>query len=257
MKFKKIALLTIASVSIIGVSSLRAESFNHYQLNIKDEKVSLIQDVEVNSKTLNEGDTINFLLFGQSNAKVQVVFNSSGAVNRTVALQEKSPGEYVGTYQIKRVDKLKDKSFDFTLSHGGKTYTAKYVPSAEKLINSAKVNPNYGVVKNIIKEEIKPNTVNGVHVPGAAIGAIAGGVIGSQIGGGSGQTAATILGAVGGGMLGNHIGKQQQAQEVKYLWKADILFDDGSTQKIEFQADPGFVNGDRVERKENNQFIKR
>lgn len=40
---------------------------------------------------------------------------------------------------------------------------------------------------------------------GAAMGAIAGGVLGNQIGGGSGKTAATMLGIFGGAILGNNI----------------------------------------------------
>ena len=40
---------------------------------------------------------------------------------------------------------------------------------------------------------------------GAAMGAIAGGVLGNQIGGGSGKAAATALGIFGGAILGNNI----------------------------------------------------
>jgi uncharacterized protein YcfJ len=46
---------------------------------------------------------------------------------------------------------------------------------------------------------------------GTALGAIAGGVIGHQIGSGSGNTAATIAGAVGGGVVGNHIARRGEA----------------------------------------------
>ena len=40
---------------------------------------------------------------------------------------------------------------------------------------------------------------------GAAMGAIAGGVVGNQMGGGSGKAAATALGIFGGAILGNNI----------------------------------------------------
>ncbi len=40
---------------------------------------------------------------------------------------------------------------------------------------------------------------------GAAMGAIAGGVLGNQIGGGNGKTLATALGMFGGAILGNNI----------------------------------------------------
>ncbi len=43
---------------------------------------------------------------------------------------------------------------------------------------------------------------------GQVLGAIAGGVLGSQIGGGSGKTVATIAGTVLGGFIGGSIGRQ-------------------------------------------------
>lgn len=48
---------------------------------------------------------------------------------------------------------------------------------------------------------------------GTAIGAVAGGLLGNQIGGGKGKTLATVAGAVGGGYAGNRIeASRQQAQ---------------------------------------------
>jgi uncharacterized protein YcfJ len=47
---------------------------------------------------------------------------------------------------------------------------------------------------------------------GAAMGAIAGGVLGHQIGGGSGKVAATALGIFGGAILGNNIEGAPAAQ---------------------------------------------
>jgi uncharacterized protein YcfJ len=42
------------------------------------------------------------------------------------------------------------------------------------------------------------------------VGAVVGGVLGNQVGQGSGKTVATILGALGGGYLGNEIAKKNQ-----------------------------------------------
>src|SRR5262245_35246392 len=44
---------------------------------------------------------------------------------------------------------------------------------------------------------------------GAAIGAIAGGVLGHQVGSGRGNTAATVAGAIGGGLLGHQVEKRR------------------------------------------------
>jgi uncharacterized protein YcfJ len=43
---------------------------------------------------------------------------------------------------------------------------------------------------------------------GIGVGAVVGGLIGSQVGGGNGRTLATIAGAVGGGYIGNEIAKR-------------------------------------------------
>ena len=43
---------------------------------------------------------------------------------------------------------------------------------------------------------------------GIGVGAVVGGLLGNQIGGGNGKTLATIAGAVGGGYIGNEIAKR-------------------------------------------------
>jgi uncharacterized protein YcfJ len=48
------------------------------------------------------------------------------------------------------------------------------------------------------------------QLAGTAIGAVAGGLIGNQIGHGRGNTLATVAGAVGGGYAGNRIQHNQQ-----------------------------------------------
>ncbi len=51
------------------------------------------------------------------------------------------------------------------------------------------------------------------RIAGTAIGAVAGGLLGNQVGGGKGKTLATVAGAVGGGYAGNRIqASRQQAQ---------------------------------------------
>lgn len=52
------------------------------------------------------------------------------------------------------------------------------------------------------------------RIAGTAIGGVAGGLIGSQIGGGNGKTLATIAGVVGGGYAGNRVQKNMQENNV-------------------------------------------
>jgi uncharacterized protein YcfJ len=52
------------------------------------------------------------------------------------------------------------------------------------------------------------------RIAGTAIGAVAGGLLGSAIGGGKGKTVATIGGAAAGGYAGNQVQKNMQQKDV-------------------------------------------
>ena len=51
------------------------------------------------------------------------------------------------------------------------------------------------------------------RIAGSAIGAVVGGVLGHQVGGGSGRTLATVAGAAVGGYAGNRVQKQMQDKD--------------------------------------------
>ena len=78
---------------------------------------------------------------------------------------------------------------------------------------------------------------------GAVGGAVAGGVVGHQLGGGSGKTALTVLGAVGGGLAGNEIEKNMKKYTV---WVTTVTFKDGSKKTYERTTNPGLKSGDVV-----------
>jgi len=50
------------------------------------------------------------------------------------------------------------------------------------------------------------------QIAGMAVGAVAGGLLGNQVGGGKGRTLATVAGAVGGGYAGKKIQENQQSK---------------------------------------------
>ncbi|MDR7134544.1 uncharacterized protein YcfJ [Lysobacter niastensis] len=57
----------------------------------------------------------------------------------------------------------------------------------------------------------RPKEVKDEHkVAGTALGAVAGGLLGHQVGGGSGKTVATVAGAAGGAYAGRKIQENQQ-----------------------------------------------
>lgn len=74
---------------------------------------------------------------------------------------------------------------------------------------------------NTSREVCQDEVVNHTEPPkdehrlvGTAIGAVAGGLLGNQIGGGSGKKLATVAGAVGGGYAGNRIEANRQQAKV-------------------------------------------
>lgn len=52
------------------------------------------------------------------------------------------------------------------------------------------------------------------RIAGTAVGAVAGGLLGNQVGGGSGKTIATVAGAAAGGYAGNQVQKNMQEKNV-------------------------------------------
>lgn len=69
---------------------------------------------------------------------------------------------------------------------------------------------NDGTVVRCHKVEVQKNTSDPNRVAGTATGAVVGGLLGNQIGGGRGRTLATVGGAVAGGAAGRHIQGQSQ-----------------------------------------------
>ena len=65
---------------------------------------------------------------------------------------------------------------------------------------------------------------------GVVGGAVVGGVLGNQIGGGTGNTIATVGGAVAGGFLGNEVQKKLTSKKV---WVTTVKMQDGTTKTFE------------------------
>lgn len=93
----------------------------------------------------------------------------------------------------------------------------------------------------------------GLNIGGAAVGAIIGGILGHQVGGGSGQKIATVAGALGGGALGSQYGRNDApeaamqdvrrcddnpAQATPGYW--DVTYDfRGEHHRVQMATDPG------------------
>ncbi len=83
---------------------------------------------------------------------------------------------------------------------------------------------------------------------GAVGGAVIGGLLGNQVGGGNGKKIATVAGAVGGGYAGNEIEKNHKSYTV---WVVQIEERDGRLRRFERSNDPGLRVGDEVRLTQN------
>jgi outer membrane lipoprotein SlyB len=79
---------------------------------------------------------------------------------------------------------------------------------------------------------------------GAVGGAVVGGLLGHQVGGGSGKTLLTVGGAVAGGVAGNEIEKQSKKHTV---WITRVTLKDGSVKSYTQASDPQLRAGDVVQ----------
>ncbi|SHH07727.1 glycine zipper 2TM domain-containing protein [Massilia sp. CF038] len=78
---------------------------------------------------------------------------------------------------------------------------------------------------------------------GAAGGAVIGGLLGNQVGGGNGRKLATVAGAVGGAVVGNQVEGNMKATQ---SWEIRVRLDDGSARTFQRSSLDGYSTGDRV-----------
>lgn len=96
-----------------------------------------------------------------------------------------------------------------------------------------------GVVESVRTQEVKGQG-SGLGVVG---GAVIGGVLGHQVGGGRGKDLATVAGAVGGGYAGNEVEKNIK-KTVNYVIR--VRMEDGTYEEINQATQPAVAAGDRV-----------
>jgi outer membrane lipoprotein SlyB len=78
---------------------------------------------------------------------------------------------------------------------------------------------------------------------GVGVGAVLGGLLGNQVGGGSGRTLATVAGAVGGGYAGNEVEKRSGGST---SYQVRVRMDDGQLQTFPSNSPDGWRAGDNV-----------
>lgn len=78
---------------------------------------------------------------------------------------------------------------------------------------------------------------------GAAGGAVVGGLLGNQIGGGHGRQLATVAGAIGGAVVGNQVEGNMKATT---SYEIRVRLDDGTLRTFHQSSEPQWRSGDRV-----------
>ena len=113
---------------------------------------------------------------------------------------------------------------------------AKYEPVAEPARRQCY---ECGTIESV-RETEKPAETNGI---GIGVGAVAGGLLGHQMGRGNGNTAMTVLGAIGGAIAGHQVEKKVRTVKEYHL---TVRFEDGATRQVVQSTPPAWHEGDKV-----------
>lgn len=91
-----------------------------------------------------------------------------------------------------------------------------------------------------VKQVVHEGQASGL---GAVGGAVLGGLLGNQVGGGNGKKLATVGAAAAGGYFGNEMEKKRNARTV---WVVKVSFSDNSTRSYEYSEAPRVRVNDMV-----------
>jgi outer membrane lipoprotein SlyB len=109
----------------------------------------------------------------------------------------------------------------------------------------ASAGPSYAACKDCgtvseVKTIKKQGEASGV---GAVAGGVLGGVLGHQVGGGRGNTAATIVGAGAGAYAGHQVEKNQKS---KTSYRVVVTMEDGTSKSFDYAGETSYKVGDPV-----------
>jgi outer membrane lipoprotein SlyB len=193
------------------------------------------------SAELGGGNDLAFTLYGTPGGKAEIAI--AGAPGKFF-LQEIKAGEYSGVYTVRRRDRIasnsvvtanlrvNDRIASATL---GKPLQLAAAPARPV----ARMCANCGVVEAVNLVEVKGD---GGYL-GTIGGGVVGGLLGNQVGGGNGKTAATVVGAIGGALAGRAIeGNVRKTVHHEVV----VRLETGAAQMVSFETDPGYRIGDKV-----------
>ena len=189
---------------------------------------------------LTAGNELRFSLLGTPGGKVDLVIDG---VRGKVLLAENNNGEYDGTYNIRYGDRIRANSRVVANLRIGERVTSatlsQSLQTAQRVEQTPRPCYNCGTVEAVNLVEVRGDG----NYLGTIGGGVVGALIGNQVGGGNGRTAAQIAGALGGAYVGNRIeGNSRRAQHYEVV----VRLQTGAAQTLTFANDPGYHVGDKV-----------
>lgn len=121
-----------------------------------------------------------------------------------------------------------------TAPYSGNVYSGDQAKSAQ--------NVTFGTITALRQVQIQADSRAG-GLLGSGGGAVIGGLLGNQVGGGSGRELATVAGALGGAVVGT---KAEEAANRMTAWEMEIRQDNGQNVVVVQKADQNFEVGQRV-----------
>jgi outer membrane lipoprotein SlyB len=191
---------------------------------------------------VSRGSELTFNLQGTPGGKVDIKIDGAQG---SFFLDEVRNGEYTGIYTIRRNDHIMPSSTvlaNLRINQQVSSYTLRQslVTAAARPVERAnKYCGNCGTVESVNVVDVKGEA----GYLGTIGGGLAGVLLGSQVGGGNGRTAAQVAGAVGGALAGREVEKRVGNSS---HYEVLVRLENGGTQTISTPSDPGLRNGEKV-----------
>jgi outer membrane lipoprotein SlyB len=139
-----------------------------------------------------------------------------------------------------------NKDYGMNIKKMGRVVALGLAVAAASMLAGCETTPAFQVSQPASRvgtvESIRSETVqNSNQALGTIGGALVGGILGNQVGGGSGRTVATVVGAAGGAYAGNRM-----TSGTSLVWVIGIRHDDGTFSTVRQTSGPGVRIGDRV-----------
>jgi len=193
------------------------------------------------------GKSIDFELRGTPGGRAMV--RMVGAQSR-FRLDERSPGDYFGTYWLQPSDRLQDKDpIVGVLRVNGRTVTTQVDDAVQLRQFSQRGDAPCSDCATVVSVNRIEVSGDGNYIGGTIAGGVLGAVLGNQVGGGRGRDLARVAGVLGGAWAGREVQKRNTDPEQHYEVVVEMR-DSGERKVVTMEQQPDFKAGDGVQLKD-------